>query len=157
MLSLNYLKSILFVNGRPDIDGIENKNQVVEVRAGMGGAIKVLQKKDYNAYFVLEQPERHVFSLRNDGGWHECTQSIWIMELVSSAEQPEDVMERCLQRCERLFSIFVNRKDEDDKQLKGWIENNEMNAYARESGDYVGYEVFVNFRETKNMEYVPRG
>jgi len=154
MLSLNYLKSILFVNGRADIDGIDRNERILEARAGMDGAIQMIQNKDLPLCIVLEHAERHTLSMHNMGGFHECTQSIWLMERVASGEDAQEVMERCYARFRRLYSILIEHSDEP--QLQGWIENNEVNAYAREAGDYVGFEIFVNFRENDDLSYAPR-
>lgn len=154
MLKLDYLQSILFVDDKPDIEGIDNVEKIIESRAGMNGAIQLLQSKGLSVAIVLEHAERHGFSLHNMGGFHECTQSIWVMEMVAADELPEDVMDRCLARCQRLYTIFVNHIE--DRPLAGWIENNEVNAYARDSGSYVGYEMFINFRENMDLSYVPR-
>lgn len=154
MLSLTYLKSILFVDGRPDMDGIERKDLILEARSGMDGAIQMIQNKDLPRCIVLEHAERHALSLHNMGGFHECTQSVWLMERVAAGEEAQDVMERCYARFRRLYSIMIEHSD--DPQLRGWIENNEINAYAREAGDYVGFELFVNFRENEDLSYVPR-
>lgn len=154
MLSLSYLKSILFVNGHPDIAGIDKKDYILEARAGMDGAIQMIQKKDLPLCIVLEHAERHSLSLHNDGGFHECTQSVWIMEMVGEKEDSQAVMERCFTRFKRLYSILINHRE--DKPLQGWFENNEINAYAREAGSYVGYEAFVNFRENDDLSYEPR-
>lgn len=154
MLSLNYLKSILFVNGRPDIDGIDRKEYILEARAGMDGAIQIIQNKNLPLCILLEHAERHTLSLHNDGGFHETTQSIWIMEKVAETEDAQEVSDRCLDRFKRLYSILINHYE--DKQMKGWIENNEINGYAREAGDYVGFEVFVNFRACEDLSYAPR-
>ena len=155
MLSLNYLKSILFVNGRADIDGIDRKEYILEARAGMDGAIQIIQNKNLPLCILLEHAERHSLSVSpNGGGFHETTQSIWIMEKVAETEDAQAVMERCFARFKRLYSILINHHE--DNPLQGWIENNEINGYAREAGDYVGYEVFVNFREYENLSYVPR-
>lgn len=155
MLSLNYLKSILFVDGRPDVDGIEKKDLILEARAGMDGAIQMIQNKNLPRCIVLEHAERHSLSLRNDGGFHECTQSLWIMEMVGDHEDGQLVMERCFARFKRLYSILIEHVD--DRELQGWIENNEVSAYAREAGSYVGYEIFINFRENEDLSYAPRG
>lgn len=154
MLTLQYLKTILLNDGHPELDGIDQENRIFEVRAGMGGAIETIQNKNLPVCLVLEHPERHVLSLRNMGGFHECTLSIWVMEMVARNERPEDVMERCYKRIERLYTVLVGHID--DPQLKGWIENNEMSAYDREAGSYVGYEAFVNFRDNKDLSYVAR-
>lgn len=156
MLTLNYLKSILFPNGRPDMEGIENENQVLECRSGMGGAVQMIQKMEMPVGIVLEQSEIHSLSLRNDGGFHDCTQSVWIMEMAAHDEPECEVMERCYQRFRRLYSIFLHRLEQGDAELGRWIERNEMNAYDREAGCYVGYEVFINFREYEDLSYVPR-
>lgn len=154
MLSLNYLKSILFVNGCPDITGIDKKDYILEARAGMDGAIQMIQKKELPLCIVLEHAERHSLSLHNGGGFHECTQSIWIMEMVGEREDAQEVMERCFNRFKRLYSILINHHE--DQQMQGWIENNEINAYAREAGSYVGFEVFINFRANEDLSYGPR-
>ena len=155
MISLDYLKKILFVNGRPDIAGIDRKDFILEVRVGMGGAVQIIQNKNLPVCIVLEHAERHSLSLHNMGGFHECTQSIWIMEMVAESERAEDVMQRCYERFKRLYSIMVNHCD--DKELAGWIENNEVSAYDREAGSYVGYEAMVSFRENEDLSYEPRG
>ena len=154
MLTLNYLKSILFVNGRADIDGIDRKERILESRAGMDGAIQIIQNKNLPVCICLEHAERHTLSLRNMGGFHESTQSVWIMEMVGEKEDGQEVMQRCYDRFKRLYSILINHCE--DKELVGWIENNEINAYAREAGSYVGYEVFINFRENMDLSYAPR-
>lgn len=146
MLSLSYLKSILLPAGElPELDGIATEDCILECRAGMGGAIQLIQNKYLPVCLVLEHPERHSLSLRNMGGFHECTMSLWIMEMVANDERPEDVMERCYNRFKRLYTVLVNHIG--DPQLKGWIENNELSAYDREAGSYVGYEVFISFRD----------
>lgn len=158
MLTLQYLRKILFqpdpqnpVKSLPELEGLTDPDWIMECRSGMGGAVEIIQNKDLPVCLVLEHPERHGLSLRNDGGFHECTPSLWIMEMVSGEETAESVMERCYNRFLKLFKVFV--KHQDDKDLEGWIENNEMNAYDREAGSYVGYEVFVNFREYENLGY----
>lgn len=156
MLSLNYLKSILFPNDRPDMEGVDSKDWVLEARAGMGGAVKLIQDKDLPVCIVLEHAEQHQLSLRNDGGFHDCTQSVWIMEMVASDESPEDVMERCYQRFRRFYTIMLHRAEHGDTELDRWIERNEMTAYDREAGDYVGYEVFIHFSEYEDLTYEPR-
>lgn len=156
MLSLNYLKSILFVKKLPEIDGINTENCILEARAGLDGAIQLIQNKDLPVCIVLEHAERHSFSLRNMGGFQELTQSLWVMEMVGADEPPEDVMDRCLARCKRIYTILVNRYDKDDKQLRSWVESNEVSAYAREAGSYVGYEMFIAFRENIDLSYEPR-
>ena len=148
------LKSILFVEKLPEINGIDTEDYILEARAGMNGAIQIIQNSDLPACILLEHAERHTFSLRNDGGFHESTQSIWIMEKVAETEDPQEVSDRCLARFKRLYSILIEHNE--DKQMKGWIENNEINGYAREAGDYVGFEVFVNFRANEDLSYDPR-
>lgn len=161
MLTLSYLTKILFRtetdgNGEevkiPEIDGLDNPEWLMECRAGMGGAIQLIQNKNLPVCLVLEHPERHSLSLRNMGGFHECTMSVWIMEMVANEENPEDVMEKCYNRFKRLYSVLVNHIG--DHQLEGWIENNELSAYDREAGTYVGYEVFINFHEYEDLSYV---
>lgn len=156
MLSLNYLTSILFPDNLPDMEGIESKEQVLEARAGMGGAVQLLQSKNLPVAIVLEHAEQHQLSLRNDGGFHECTQSVWIMEMKAYNEEEAEVMERCYQRFKRLYSIMLHHHELGDAELGRWIETNEMNAYDREAGSYVGYEVFIHFREDEDLSYVPR-
>lgn len=151
MLSLNYLNTILFPNGTPDIEGIESTKQVLEARAGMGGAVQLLQSKQLPVAIVLEHAEQHTLSLRSDGGFHECTQSVWIMEQRRFNEEAADVMERCFARFKRFYTILINRVT--DIQLEGWLENNEVTAYDREAGDYVGYEIFIRFREYNDLTY----
>lgn len=154
MLCLNYLKSILFVNDCPEIDGIDRNDCILEARAGMDGAIQLIQNKNLPVCICLEHAERHGFSLRNMGGFQDLTQSLWVMEMVAADETPEDVMERCFSRCKRLYTILVGHID--DRPLEGWVENNEVSAYARETGSYVGYEMFISFRENIDLSYAPR-
>ena len=156
MLSLNYLKSILFPNDQPDMEGIDSKDQVLEARSGLEGAIELLQSKELPVAIVLEHAEQHQLMLRNEGGFHECTQSVWIMEMKAFDEDAAVVSERCYQRFKRLYQIFIHRWAEGDAQLGRWIERSEMNAYAREAGSYVGFEVFINFREYEDLSYAPR-
>lgn len=154
MLTLDYLKSLLFPDDQPDLDGITDKDQLLETRSGMGGAIELLQRKNLPAAVVLERPERHGFSLRNGGGRHSCTVSVWVMEMVTANESAEEVMDRCLARVERLYTILVGHFD--DEQLGGWRENSDVDAYERETGSYAGYEMFIKFNESKDLSYVPR-
>ena len=151
MLTLPYLKSILIHDGLHELDGIEDENQILECRAGMGGAIKLIQEKGLPVAMVMEHPERHSLSLRNWGGFHECTPSIWIMERVAYDETAESVMARCYERYRKFFTVLV--KHFEDDQLEGWRENAELTAYDREAGSYVGYEVFINFRENEDLSY----
>ena len=163
MLSLSYLKSILFientetVNGvtttiiTPELEGVTSKKQVLEARAGMGGAVQLLQSKQLPVAIILEHAEQHTLSLHSDGGFHECTQSVWIMEQRRFNEEPADVMERCFARFKRFYTILVEHVA--DAELKGWRENNDVTAYDREAGDYVGYEVFIRFRENDDLTY----
>lgn len=157
MLTLDYLKAILLPDGElPELEGVTSEECIMECRAGMGGAIQLIQNKYLPVCLVLEHPERHSLSLRNMGGFHECTMSVWIMEMVANDEHPENVMERCYERFKRLYTILVHHFDLGDRQLEGWIENNEISAYDREAGSYVGYEVFINFREYEDLSYVRR-
>ena len=151
MLNLTYLNTILFPNNMPDIDGITSTKQVLEARAGMGGAVQLLQSKQLPVAIVLEHAEQHTLSLRDDGGFHECTQSVWIMEQRRFNEEPADVMARCFDRFKRFDTILVEHVT--DAELKGWRENNEVTAYDREAGDYVGYELFIRFREYNDLTY----
>lgn len=160
MLSLNYLKKILFRTELddnnndvkvPEIEGLTKEDWVMECRAGMGGAVQLLQSKKVPVAFVLEHAEQHTLSLHSDGGFHECTQSVWIMEQRKFNEEAADVMERCFARFKRFYTILI--KHVTDAELKGWRENNEVTAYDREAGDYVGYEVFIRFRENDDLTY----
>ena len=151
MLSLNYLQSILFEDETPLLDGIGSKQQVLEARAGMGGAIQLLQSKQLPVATVLEHAEQHTLSLHADGGFHELTQSVWIMEQRRFNEEPAEVMARCFDRFKRLYTILVAHIE--DAELVGWRENNDVTAYDREAGDYVGYELSVRFKEYTNLSY----
>ncbi len=156
MLTLNYLKSILFPKDQPDMEGVDDKDQVLEARSGLEGAVELLQSKELPVAVVLEHAEQHQLMLRNEGGFHECTQSVWIMEMKAFDEDGAEVSERCYQRFKRLYQIFIHRYTEGDAQLARWIERSEMNAYAREAGSYIGYEIFINFREYEDLSYAPR-
>ena len=151
MLSLSYLNTILFPSGTPDIDGVTSTKQVMEARAGMGGAVELIQSKNLPVAIVLEHAEEHTLMLADDGGFHQCVQSLWIMEQRRFNEEQADVMERCFARFKRLYTILLHHVK--DAELQGWRENNEITAYDREAGDYVGYELFIHFREYNDLTY----
>lgn len=151
MLSLSYLKTILFPNDTPDMDGVTSTKQVMEARAGMSGAVELIQSKKLPVAIVLEHAEEHTLMLADDGGFHQCVQSVWIMEQGRFNEEPAEVMERCFARFKRLYTILLNHVT--DAELKGWRENNAITAYDREAGDYVGYELFIRFSEYNDMTY----
>lgn len=160
MLTLDYLNQIFFrtvtdANGNeakvPEIEGLTNPDWLMECRAGMDGAIQLLQLKNVPVGVVLEHAESGRLMLRNDGGFQEAVQSLWVMEQVPNGGNAATVMDRCLARVERIYSILIlHRKD---APLRGWIENNEVGYYAREAGAYVGYEMTVHFRENRNLSY----
>ena len=160
MLTLNYLNQIFFRTVTdendnevkvPEIDGLDNPEWLMECRAGMDGAIAMIQKKNVPVAVVLEHAEAGRLSLKNSGGLNEATQSLWVMEMVPFGGSAPDKMDRCLERVFRIYSILV--KHHADPQLRTWLETNEVNYYAREAGSYVGYEMTIHFRENKDLSY----
>lgn len=160
MLTLSYLNNIFFTPETdehgdtvlvPEIDGLDKPEWLMECRAGMDGAIALIQKKNVPVAVVLEHAEAGTLSLRNSGGFNQATQSLWVMEMVPFGGNAPDVMDRCLERVFRIYSILV--KHREDALLRTWLETNEVNYYAREAGSYVGWEMTVHFRENKNLSY----
>lgn len=154
MLTLDYLKTLCFPQSQPDIDGLASDEWVMECRAGMDGAIQLIQKKGVPVAVVLEHAESGRLMLRNDGGFVDTVQSLWVMEKAPYGGDAAAVMTRCLARVECIYGILIlHRKD---APLRGWVENNEVGYYAREASDYVGYEMTVRFRENKDLRHAPR-
>lgn len=162
MLTLEYLKQTFFrrttgANGHetwiPDIEGLANRDWVMECRAGMDGAIQLIQTKNVPLGIVLEHAESGRLMLRNDGGFSDSVQSLWVMEQLPFNGNSPEVMQRCLARVERIYSIFI--RHHKDEPLRGWVENNEVGYYAREAGSYVGYEMTIHFRENRDLSYAP--
>lgn len=160
MLTLDYLNQIFFrtvtdQNGNetkvPEIEGLTNPDWLMECRAGMDGAIALIQKKNVPVAVVLEHAEAGTLSLRNSGGFNQATQSLWVMEMVPYDGSAPDVMDRCMERVFRIYTILV--KHHEDAQLRTWLETNEVNYYAREAGSYVGWEMTVHFSENRNLSY----
>lgn len=151
MLTIDYLKQLCFPQGQPDVDGLDRQDWVMECRAGMDGAIALIQTKNVPVAVVLEQPESGRLMLRNDGGFVDTVQSLWVMEQVPFNGNAPEVMQRCMDRVVRLYSILVSHHA--DRQLRRWAESNEVGYYAREANSYVGYEMTIHFREDKDLSY----
>ena len=179
MLTLDYLQSILFkreqasvtphvtpraVNPhqidpiiivKPEVEGLEKPEWVLESAAGYDGIIELIQTKGLPVCVVLEHNEVGNFSM-HQGGFEQTSQSIWVMEMVAADEDRRKVQVECRQRMERIISILGKHFDEDDKPLVGKWDLHDIPYGIRNAGsNYTGYEFVLHFAEDIDLSYHP--
>lgn len=167
MLTLDYLKSILFieetetVNGvttttiTPEVEGVTSVDQVLESAAGYDGIIELIQTKGLPVAVVLEHNEMGNLSIR-PGGFMMASQSIWIMEMVAADEDRRAIQMNCWRRMKRIISVLAKHFDDDDKPLVDKWEPEDIPYGIRNAGsNYTGYEMLLHFNENIDLSYHP--
>ena len=167
MLTLDYLKSILFieetetVNGvttttiTPEVEGVTSVDQVLESAAGYDGIIELIQTKGLPVAVVLEHNEMGNLSIR-PGGFMMASQSIWIMEMVAADEARRAIQMNCWRRMKRIISVLAKHFDDDDKPLVDKWEPEDIPYGIRNAGsNYTGYEMLLHFNENIDLSYHP--
>lgn len=167
MLTLDYLKSILFieetetVNGvttttiTPEVEGVTSEDQVLESAAGYDGIIELIQTKGLPVAVVLEHNEMGNLSIR-PGGFMMASQSIWIMEIVAADEDRRAIQMNCWRRMKRIISVLAKHFDDDDKPLVDKWEPEDIPYGIRNAGsNYTGYEMLLHFNENIDLSYHP--
>lgn len=167
MLTLDYLKSILFieetetVNGvttttiTPEVEGVTSEDQVLESAAGYDGIIELIQTKGLPVAVVLEHNEMGNLSIR-PGGFMMASQSIWIMEMVAADEDRRAIQMNCWRRMKRIISVLAKHFDEDDEPLVDKWEPEDIPYGIRNAGsNYTGYEMLLHFNEDIDLSYHP--
>lgn len=159
MLTLDFLQNMCLPNADGQVsvlvDGISKASQIMESRAGLDGIIELIQHKGPDVSIVLEHSGFGRLSLRNCGGFHEQSQSVWVVEMVGAMDDETAVMQRCMSRVLQLYGLLLRHVD--DTHLCGWIENNDISYYPRNAGSYVGYEMMVNFKDVIDLSYHEQG
>ena len=151
MLTLNYLKSILFVKKLPEIDGINTENCIIESAAGYDGIIELIQHVDLPVAVVLEHNEMGNLGLHNDGGFMTASQSLWVMEMVGEREDRRRVQERCWARAKRILAVMIEHCD--DAPLKQWVKGDIPYGIRNAGPNYTGYELTLHFTEDIDLSY----
>ena len=151
MLTLNYLKSVLFANGRAEVEDIYKKDCILESAAGYDGIIKLIESGSLPVAVVLEHNEMGNLGLHNDGGFMTASQSLWVMEMVGEREDRRRVQERCWARAKRILAVMIDHSD--DAPLKQW-EWGDIPYGIRNTGpNYTGYELTLHFTEDIDLSY----
>lgn len=179
MLTLDYLQSILFkreqasvtphvtpraVNPhqidpiiivKPEVEGLEKPEWVLESAAGYDGIIELIQTKGLPVCVVLEHNEMGNLSIR-PGGFMMASQSIWIMEMVAADEDRRAIQMNCWRRMKRIISVLAKHFDDDDKPLVGKWDPEDIPYGIRNAGsNYTGYEFVLHFAEDIDLSYHP--
>lgn len=166
MLTLDYLKSILFieetetVNGvtttiTPEVEGVTSEDQVLESAAGYDGIIELIQTKGLPVAVVLEHNEMGNLSIR-PGGFMMASQSIWIMEMVAADEDRRAIQMNCWRRMKRIISVLAKHFADDDKPLVDKWDPEDIPYGIRNAGsNYTGYEMLLHFNEDIDLSYHP--
>lgn len=181
MLTLDYLQSILFkreqvnvtphvtpraVNPqplnpdplivvKPEVEGLEKPEWVLESAAGYDGIIELIQTKGLPVCVVLEHNEVGNLSIR-PGGFMMASQSIWIMEMVAADEDRRAIQMNCWRRMKRIISVLAKHFDDDDKPLVNKWDPEDIPYGIRNAGsNYTGYEMLLHFNEDIDLSYHP--
>lgn len=157
MLSLNYLKSVLYdvrtVGGESvnvGLPSLGSADDVIESPDGLLGFVEMCQRKNVPMAVLFEDAFHYDDTDRNDVPVTRFRQNIYVVRMAAGNAPTKPIEDACFADLQRIRKVLLRHVAMGDTELRGW-ERTSQRDYVRGASNYVGWKLSLPFVENEDL------